>query len=121
MRSYDRVQAGQRGPGILAVLACAALLSMTALAARAASGPEAACKALAARVEQAVKLKKQGTTAEKAFAELSALPAGDAVLPGDQAAYFGKQLPGAVRFAYVAGMSPENAAAYYLKQCRIGA
>lgn len=56
-----------------------ALLAKATLQARAAPGPEAACKALAARVEQAVNLKKQGTAAEKAVAEFSALPIGDAV------------------------------------------
>ena len=120
MRRKDRVQAGQGGPRIAAALGCAALLAMTALQARAAPGPEAACRALSARVEQAVNLKKQGTAAEKAVAELSALPAGHAVPAGEQTAYYGRQLPNAVRFAYVAGMNPENAAAYYLKQCRIG-
>jgi hypothetical protein len=121
MRLYHRVRAGQGGSRIVAALGCAALLATSALPARAAPGPEAACKALAARVEQAVSLKKQGQSAEKALAELSALPIDRAVPSGDQAAYYRKQLPSAVRFAYVAGMSPESASAYYLKQCRIGA
>lgn len=120
MRRRHRIRIGQGGSRVVAALGCAALLAMTALQARAAPGPEAACKALAARVEQAVNLKKQGMSAEKALAELSALPISDAVPSGDQTAYYGKQLPSAVRFAYVAGMSPESASAYYLKQCRIG-
>lgn len=120
MRRYDRVQAGQGRSRLVAAVGCSALLAMAALQARAAPGPEAACKSLAARVEQAVNLKKQGTAAEKAVAELTALPAGDTVPAGEQTAYYSRQLPNAVRFAYVAGMSPENAAAYYLKQCRIG-
>lgn len=120
MRQQHRVRTRQAGTRILAALGGAALLAMASLPVRAAPGPEAACKALSARVEQAVNLKKQGTSAEKALAELSALPIGDAVPSGDQTAYYWKQLPSAVRFAYVAGMSPENASAYYLKQCRIG-
>jgi hypothetical protein len=81
---------------------------------------EAACRALAARVGQAVELKAKGTPIDKAVSGLSARTPEDGILGDAQAAYFDRQLPGAVRFAYVAGMSAGNATAYYLKQCRTG-
>lgn len=120
MRREERAEGGHGFPSLFASIGCAAVLVLWANQAQAAPGPQAACKALAARVAQAVNLKKDGVAAEKALADLSALSTGDAVPAGDEAGFFSKRLPSAVRFAYVAGMSPENAAAYYLKQCRIG-
>jgi hypothetical protein len=102
----------------IAVFGAAAIaLSSLALAR---PGPEPACQALAARVGQAVVLKAKGTPIDKAVASLSARTPEDASLDGAQAAYFDRQLPGAVRFAYVAGMSADSATSYYLKQCRMG-
>ena len=73
-----------------------------------------------ARAGKAVGLKQQGVPLEKALPALSARNAEDGIPDGEQAAYFDRQLPGAVRFAYVAGMNAETATAYYLKQCRTG-
>jgi hypothetical protein len=42
-------------------------------------------------------------------------------VPAGQVDFFSKHLPGAVRFAYVAGMSSDSTAQYYLKQCLEGA
>ena len=99
----------------------AAILSLTSFgAALAAPGPEAACNALAEQARQALVLKKQGLALDKAIAALSSQPIPDTV-PAGQADFFSKHLPGAARFAYVAGMSSDGTAQYYLKQCLKGA
>ena len=99
----------------------AAILSLTPLSATlAAPGPEAACNALAEQARQALVLKKQGLALDKAIAALSSQPIPDTV-PAGQADFFSKHLPGAARFAYVAGMSSDGTAQYYLKQCLKGA
>lgn len=99
----------------------AAILSLTTSgAALAAPGPEAACNALAEQARQALVLKKQGLALDKAIAALSSQPIPDTV-PAGQADFFSQRLPGAVRFAYVAGMSSDGTAQYYLKQCLKGA
>jgi len=83
------------------------------------AGPEPACSALSELTRQAVALKKQGVPVDKAITVLSSQPAPDIVPPG-QLEFYRKQLPGAARFAYVAGMSGDGAARYYLDQCRKG-
>ncbi|MCO5108120.1 MAG: hypothetical protein M9907_13685 [Burkholderiaceae bacterium] len=82
-------------------------------------GPEAACNALAEETRSAVVLKKQGLPVDEAIKVLSSKPVPDTV-PPEQADFFKKQLPGAARFAYMAGISADGAAKFYLKQCRIG-
>lgn len=109
-----------RGVSLLGVVVFGAMVIAAASLAIARPAPEATCQALAARVGQAVVLKSKGTPIDKAVASLSARTPEDGSLDDAQAAYFDRQLPGAVRFAYVAGMSVENATAYYLKQCRMG-
>lgn len=89
-------------------------------AAVAAPGPEAACNALAEQARQALVLKKQGLALDKAITMLSSQPIPD-TLPAGQAGFFRNHLPGAARFAYVAGMSSDGTAQYYLKQCLKGA
>lgn len=103
---------------VIAVIGAPAVFAASLVMAR--PGPAVACEALAARVGQAVALKKQGAPIDKAVASLSARTIEDGIPEAEQAAYFDRQLPGAVRFAYVAGMGAENATAYYLKQCRMG-
>jgi hypothetical protein len=99
----------------------AAILSLTTSgAALAAPGPEAACNALAEQARQALVLKKQGLALDKAITVLSSQPVPDSV-PAGQADFFRNHLPGAARFAYVAGMSSDGTAQYYLKQCLKGA
>lgn len=112
-----RARRGLPLPGIVVIGATVIAAASLALAR---PGPEPACQALAARVGQAVALKKQGVPIDKAVATLSARTSEDGIPGGGQAAYFDRQLPAAVRFAYVAGMGAENATAYYLKQCRMG-
>lgn len=85
----------------------------------AAPGPEAACIALAQQARQALVLKKQGLAVDKAIMVLSSQPVPEAV-PPEQVGYYKQQLPGAARFAYVAGMSGDGAAQYYVKECRKG-
>jgi hypothetical protein len=97
----------------------AALLSLTAGVASAAPGPEAACQALSAQVREAVALKKQGTAVGSAVDAVSAQPV-PASVPADQHSFYQAKLPGATRFAFMAGMSGDDAAAFYLKQCLQG-
>ena len=84
-----------------------------------APGPQAACQALAEQTREAVALKQQGLAVDKAVARLSMQPPPDSVPAAQQDFYQGK-LSGATRFAYMAGMSGEGAAAFYLKQCLQG-
>ncbi len=100
----------------------ALILSSTAPAAAPATpgpGPEAACNALAEQTRQALVLKKQGLPLDKAIMVLSSHAVPDTV-PPEQVALYKERLPGAARFAYVAGMSGDGAPQYYVKQCRNG-
>ena len=99
----------------------AVVLSATAAgAALAAPGPEAACHALAEQTRQALAMKKQGLPVDKAITALASQPVPGTV-PPEQVAFYTERLPGAARFAYVEGMSGDDAAEYYVKQCRKGA
>jgi len=101
---------------LLAVLLSAAAVGA---ASAAGAGPEAACNALAEETRSAVVLKQQGHPVDTAIRILSSKPVPDTV-PPDQVAFYKKQLPGAARFAYMAKMSGDGTAKFYLKQCRIG-
>ena len=86
----------------------------------AAPGPQEACQAIATHTREAVALKKQGMAVNKAVTQLSAQSVPGSV-PSAQHDFYKSKLPGAVRFAYMAGMSGEGVAAFYLKQCLQGA
>lgn len=103
------------------VIGIAVILSTTALGAALAAGPgpEAACNELAEQTRQAVVLKKQGLPVDTAIKVLSSKPVPDTV-PPEQADFYKGQLPGAARFAYMAGISGDGTAKFCLKQCRIG-
>ncbi len=85
----------------------------------AAPGPQEACQAISEQTREAVALKKQGMAVDKAVTQLSAQPVPGSV-PSAQHDFYKSKLPGATRFAYMAGMSGEGAAAFYLKQCLQG-
>ena len=85
----------------------------------AAPGPEEACQAISMQTREAVALKQQGMAVDKAVKQLSALPVPGSI-PAAQRDFYQSKLPGAVRFAYMAGMSGEGVAAFYLKQCLQG-
>lgn len=97
----------------------AALLSSGIGLALAAPGPEEACHALAKQTREAVALKKQGQPVDKTVASLSAQPVPDSV-PAAQHGFYKTKLTPAIRFAYMAGMSGDGMAQFYLKQCRQG-
>lgn len=85
----------------------------------AAPGPQEACQALSERTREAATLKKQGLAVDKAVETLSSQPApGD--LPAAQQTFYKAKLPGATRFAYMARMSADGTAQFYLKQCLQG-
>lgn len=92
---------------------CLALLPCLALAGEAA---DPLCQALSERVAEAVILKSEGVSVNDAISQLSHLPNATEVNP----AIFNKRIKGAIRVAYMMGMSPENSAEYYLTQCQIG-
>ena len=104
-----------KGLSTLVAMVCLA----TAGAARAAPGPKEACAALADRAGQAVGLKKQGQSADQAVADLASRPV-PASVPADQHGFYKSKLPGAVRFALMAGMSADGTVQFYLKQCLKG-
>lgn len=109
-----------RRPSVRGLALFGGLVLGGASLATASFGPMAPCQALAARVGQTVALKEQGMPLDKAVGTLSAPTFEDGIVDREHAAYFERQLPGAVRFAYVAEMNAQDAAAYYLKQCRTG-
>ncbi|MEZ5703140.1 MAG: hypothetical protein R3E42_16045 [Burkholderiaceae bacterium] len=98
-------------------MAAAALAS--ASAALAAPGPKEACGALAERAAEAVALKKQGQSADQAVSAFASQPV-PASVPAAQHGFYQAKLPGATRFAFMAGMSADGAAQFYLKQCLKG-
>jgi hypothetical protein len=104
-----------KGLSALVAMACVA----AAGAALAAPGPNQACAALAERAGEAVGLKKQGQSADQAVADLSSRPV-PASVPADQHGFYKSKLPGAARFAFMAGMSADGTAEFYLKQCLKG-
>ncbi len=85
-----------------------------------AQGSEAACRALAAQVEQAATRKHDGASLE-AIEAAAADPGSAAALdsPRDQH-YYTTKLPGALRFGYSLGLRPQQAGEFYFKQCSIG-
>lgn len=85
----------------------------------AAPGPQEACQAISEHSREAVALKKQGVAVDKAVAQISALPVPGSV-PSAQHGFYQSKLPGAIKLAYMAGMSGEGTAAFYLKQCLQG-
>lgn len=102
----------------LSVLSAVLLASGVGLA-QAAPGPDEACQALAEETREAVVLKKQGIPVAKAVDSLSSKPVPDSV-PAAQHDFYKSKLPGATRFAYMAGMSGDGMAKFYLKQCLQG-
>jgi hypothetical protein len=100
------------------VLSAALLWSGSGLA-LAAPGPEEACQALSERAREAAAQKKAGTPVGKAVDTLSALAVPDSV-PAAQHDFYKAKLPGAIRFAYMAGMSGDGLVKFYLKQCLQG-
>lgn len=97
----------------------AVLLSSGVGLALAAPGPEEACHALSERAREAVSMKKQGLPVGKAIAQLSSQLVPDSIPPA-QHSFYKEKLSGATRFAYMAGMSGDGTAQYYLKQCMQG-
>ncbi len=88
-------------------------------AALAAPGPQEACQALSERAREAATLKKGGMAVDKAVESLSSLAVPDSV-PAAQHDFYKAKLPGAIRFAYMAGMSGDGLVKFYLKQCLQG-
>lgn len=91
-----------------------------ALAGNVANGSEAACQALAAQVQDAATRKRDGESPaaiRKALGEQA--PPAALADPADQR-YFSSRLAGALSFGSMVQMQPDKAAAFYLKQCRIG-
>lgn len=97
----------------------AAIFSSGPGLALAAPGPKEACQAIAEQAREAVAMKKQGLAVDKAVAQLAAKPVPDSI-PSAQHGFYKSKLPGALRFAYMGGMSGDGTAAFYLKQCLQG-
>ena len=97
----------------------AVLFSAGVGVAQAAPGPEEACLALSERAREAVGLKKKAVPVNKAVAAQSSEPVPEGV-PSAQHTFHKEKLPGVIRLAYMAGMSADGSAQFYLKQCRQG-
>lgn len=97
----------------------AVLFVSTTGSALAAPGPQEACQAISEHAREAVALKKQGIAVDKAVARFSAMPVPGSV-PSAQHDFYQSKLSPAIKFAYMAGMSGDGTAAFYLKQCLQG-